>query len=56
MAKAKEEVRVRKSGYDTRTASEFLVRSNRIFHIDNVDKTIKAEFECCECQAKAIAG
>ncbi len=32
------------------------ILTGRIFHIDNVDKTIKAEFECCECQAKAIAG
>lgn len=24
----------------------------RIFHIDNVDKTIKTEFECCECRQK----
>ncbi len=28
------------------------ILTGRIFHIDNVDKTIKAEFECCECKQK----
>lgn len=28
------------------------VLTGRIFHIDNVDKTIKTEFECCECKQK----
>ena len=26
--------------------------SGRIFHIDNVDKIVKSEFECCECKQK----
>lgn len=28
------------------------ILTGRIFHIDNVDKTIKAVFECCECKQK----
>lgn len=28
------------------------ISTARIFHIDNVDKTIKTEFECCECKQK----
>lgn len=28
------------------------ILTGRIFHIDNVDKTIKIEFECCECKQK----